>query len=727
MVPDPSPAHGRGRHGVVVHSTIILLAALVLSGGAAAQSQTATLNIDVRSARGPVGEASVSISASSHATPESGRLTLTLPAGEVNVAVTRKGFLPATSKVILTAGQVTSVVIELVEAPEVEEEITVSATRNDKRLDDQPLRVEVLAREEIEEKMLMTPGDIVMMLNEMGGMRVQATSPSLGAASVRIQGMRGQYTRFLSDGLPLFGEQVGSIGLLQIPPMDLGQVEVIKGVASSLYGAGAMGGIVNLVSRRPGDENESELLLNRTTRGGTDVVYFQGAPLTDRWGVTLLASGHWQDQTDVDEDRWSDLAGYSRGVVRPRLFWNDGKGSSFFATTGLTFEERDGGSDGVHPVAGDYPEALDTRRIDGGFVGQWIAGGARILTARAAVAHQRHDHRFGDVLERDRHTTLFGEAAVRGSSGRHTWVAGAALEHDRYRPLDVPRFEYTYVVPGIFLQDDVELASWLSVSASGRLDHHNEYGTFFSPRVSALMRAGRWNSRVSAGTGFFGPSALTEETEAAGLSRAVIEGTLEAEKGRSASFDLTRTQGPVSVTATAFWSRIEDPLSVDRSTGLVLRTLSQATKNQGVELLGTFRHEPFAVTATYTYVHARQFEATAYDDVPLTPRHSAGVVAMWEREDVGRVGFEWYYTGTQRLEENPYRTTSEPYVIVGLLAERQFGRLRLFVNAENLTNTRQTRWDPLVRPSRAPDGRWTVDAWAPLDGRTVNGGIRVRF
>ena len=56
------------------------------------------------------------------------------------------------------------------------------------------MRVEVLDREEIEEKLMMTPGDIVMMLNEMGGLRVQATSPSLGAASVRIQGMRGRYT-----------------------------------------------------------------------------------------------------------------------------------------------------------------------------------------------------------------------------------------------------------------------------------------------------------------------------------------------------------------------------------------------------------------------------------------------------------------------------------------------------------------------------------------------------
>jgi iron complex outermembrane receptor protein len=100
---------------------------------------------------------------------------------------------------------------------------------------------------------------------------------------------------------------------------------------------------------------------------------------------------------------------------------------------------------------------------------------------------------------------------------------------------------------------------------------------------------------------------------------------------------------------------------------------------------------------------------------------------MWEREDVGRIGVEWYFTGRQRLEENPYRDRSEPYMIVGLLAERQFGALRLFINGENLTGVRQTEWDPLIRPSRAPDGRWTVDAWAPLEGRNVNGGIRVTF
>ena len=57
-------------------------------------------------------------------------------------------------------------------------------------------------------------------------------------------------------------------------------------------------------------------------------------------------------------------------------------------------------------------------------------------------------------------------------------------------------------------------------------------------------------------------------------------------------------------------------------------------------------------------------------------------------------------------------------MIVGVLAEKQLGRIRLFVNGENLTGVRQTRWDPLLRPTRAADGRWTVD-----DGRRSRGAM----
>ena len=274
-----------------------------------------------------------------------GVVTLEVAPGQLHITVSKPGFVQTVADVMVTADRAHTVTVDLPVQPIVEEEVTVVAsTRTGRRLEDEPVRVEVLGREEIEEKMLMTPGDIVMMLNEMGGMRVQATSPSIGAASVRVQGMKGRYTRFLSDGLPLFGQQVGGLGLLQIPPMDLGQVEVIKGAASALYGAGAMGGVVNLLSRRPGPEPVQEMLVNRSTLGATDAVAFLSSPLGPQWSASLLGGGHWQTRNDIDDDGWADVAGYGRGIVRPRLFWDGGGGRSAFVTAGVTYENRDGGT-----------------------------------------------------------------------------------------------------------------------------------------------------------------------------------------------------------------------------------------------------------------------------------------------------------------------------------------------------------------------------------------------
>lgn len=709
----------------------IVAALLVVCGGAVTSARQSAVRIEVRAEDRPVEGARVTAGEATATTDADGRAELVLPAGATAITVTKDGFVDVSTTLAVVAGQDASLVVTLVEAPTVEDEvIVVATTRTGRRLEDQPTRVEVLGREEIEEKMLMTPGDIVMMLNEMGGLRVQATSPSIGAASVRVQGMQGRYTRFLSDGLPLFGQQVGGLGLLQIPPMDLGQVEVIKGTASALYGAGAMGGVVNLLSRRPEAKPVREALVNGSTLGATDAVLFLSGPLGGGWSASLLGGGHSQTRQDVDGDGWADVAGYMRGVVRPRLFWDSGDGRSVFVTAGLTHEDREGGTmDGATLPATreSYAEALDTRRYDVGATAQTLWKAQYVVTARGALAWQRHTHAFGATRERDAHDTAFAELAVRGASGRHTWVAGAAYERDHYTPRDVPRFAYRYDVPGLFLQDDIDLAPWLSVSASGRVDQHSGYGTFVSPRLAALVRSAGWTSRLAVGQGFFAATPLTEETEAAGITRLSVVRPLKAERGRSASLDLTRAMGPGTWTITAFASRVVDPIAVERDGQYVIFNRDEASTNVGMELLATVRGGPFAATSTYTYVRSRETAAGGSRDTELTPRHSAGLVGMWEPEGVGRVALEVYYTGRQRLEVNPYRGQSAPYVVVGLLAERRFGKVRVFVNAENLTDVRQTRYDALLRPRVGADGRWTVDAWAPLDGRVVNGGLRVAF
>lgn len=222
------------------------------------------------------------------------------------------------------------------------ETVIVEATRSGRAVNDQPMRVEVIGREEIEEKAAMRPGNIATLVAETGGVRVQTTSPALGAANIRLQGLYGRYTQLLSDGLPLYGGQATSIGLLQIPPTDLSQVEIIKGAASSMYGGSALGGVINLVSRRPGETAGGEVLVNLTTQDGQDVTAYAETPLSDTLGVSLTMGAHRQTEQDFDSDGWIDLPSYERWTARPRLAWDGANGASLYATLGFMTEQRNG-------------------------------------------------------------------------------------------------------------------------------------------------------------------------------------------------------------------------------------------------------------------------------------------------------------------------------------------------------------------------------------------------
>lgn len=620
-----------------------------------------------------------------------------------------------------------------VEEAEENEEIVVQATRTGRRVQDEPIRVDVINREEIEEKLLMAPGNIAMLVSETPGVRVQVTSPALGASNVRMQGLKGRYTQILSDGLPLYGGQTPSIGLLQIPPTDLGQVEVIKGAASALYGPSALGGVINLVSRRPGTKAQGELLLNATSRDGLDMTAYAASPLTDMLGASLTAGFDRQTHQEINDDGWADMPGYERWTVRPRLFWDGAGGAKAMLTFGAMTEQRRGGTlaGRTTPDGSSFVQAQDSDRFDLGLNAQAPLDGVGTLYLRASGATQSHRHQFGQVIERDRHQTGFVEASLGGTAGRTNWLAGAVLQADRYRNRAVPALDYSYTVPALFVQAENDLAEALTVAASARWDAHSEYGSRLSPRLSALYRPGPWTIRASFGRGFYAPTPLIEEVEANGLSRVTPYAKLRAEVADTASIDFGYAAGPVEANISLFASNVDHAVQL-REIDVTHVTLANAdglTRTRGAEVLLRYRWQAFTLTGSYVHIDASEPDpdASGRRRVPLTPRDTAGLVAMWEKHGRGRVGLEMYYTGRQSLDDNPYRTRSRPYVELGAMGELVLGKVSLFINAENLLGIRQTRWDPLLRPQRSPVGAWTVDAWAPTDGRVINGGVRLRF
>ena len=603
----------------------------------------------------------------------------------------------------------------IAEAGQSTQDNVLASTRNGQPIDAQAVPVSVIGREQIDAQAPKMPGDIAHLFDNVAGLRSQTTSPTLGTTMMRVRGLPGHYTRMLADGVTLYGDRPGGHAPLRIPTLDVGRVEIIKEPASALFGSDAVA-VINLVSRRPASEPSREFLFNQSLQGATDALLWISSPPTGNWSSTFLFSGHHQEETDVDDDGWSDLPGFDRAVAHPRVSWNNKQGKAVTGVAEVAFEKREGGSATVR-------EALETKTAAGSMSGQMPMWTNYILAGAGTLHVQSRTRDFPQEREGDRFQTATIEITLQRPGTRHTWLAGIAADWYALRSPQDLATEYVSTRPGLFVHDDMIVAPWLAVSGSMRLDYHNLYSFLLSPRGSALVHRGEWAARFSASQGYFTPRPFTEETEAAGLARLTIVEPLEKETARSFSGDLMHKTSATSVTLSVFRSQIDNPGQVDRAT-YTLRTESEPIVSQGVEVLGTARRGVLSVGASYAHVETRERGDL---DLPLSPRHRASFLAAAESAARGRVGLDVSFTGEQRLERNPYRSTSASYVVVNLVGEYRFGRWRAFVNADNLTDVMQTDWDPIARPSPDIDGRWTVDAWAPLAGRLINAGIRVSF
>ncbi len=697
----------------------------------------ATLSVRVFSGDGdgPVADATVRADTFTTLTDSLGAALLRLPPADYPLTVSRLGYATWKDTVSLRPGQDTVLVVRLEESAIQGAGITVSVTRTGRMMRDEPLPVEALPREEIEENLTESPADLTRLLTEMSGVRIQAAAPALGGAALRIEGLRGRYTRILSDGLPIYGAEPGALDLLQIPPLDLARIEVVRGAASALYGPAALGGVLDLVSRRPG--GPSELLVSQGTAGATDASLFTSGRLGSGWSFTLAASADRQGRTDPDADGWTDLVGYDRAVLRPRLFWGDAVGDSLFVTVGGTAEHRTGGtlSGDTVPSGAPFAVRLNTGRVDGGVIGRLALGPALSLGARAAATSTWQSRTFGPDVEDTRKGSFYGEVTLSDTSGAHDWVAGTALESSTFGLTQDSELDLTYVTPSLFGQDEWSPSRLLSVAASARLDHHSRAGTFLSPRLSVLLRpAEDWTVRASGGLGFSPPVPFLDRAQEAGYAALrPLSDSLRAERVRSASLDVGRAAGALELHVIVFGSTLRDALLVRTFPGasrpLEIVNAASPTRTWGTELLAHYRSGPLEIIASHTYLHATESlpDGSGRRAVPLDPQNQVGIDGIWEDEDWGRVGAELTYIGPQRLEEDPYRTWSPAYVLVSFLAEVRLGRQRLFLVARNLGDVRQTGWDPLLLPARGADGRWTTDQWAPLEGRVVSAGMRLDF
>src|SRR5690554_4152553 len=212
-----------------------------------------------------------------------------IPNGSINFVISYVGYEPQSKTLLFPESDGKTIVI-VMESGEELEEVIVSATRSSRTIETIPTRIEAVTLEELGEKAAMNSSNISMVLRESPGIMMQQTSLSSGNMNIRIQGLDGRYTQMLRDGFPLYSGFSSGLSILQIPPLDLRQFEIIKGSASTIYGGGAIAGLVNMVSKTPDEEPELEIMLTQTQALGSTANVFY-SQRNEKYGVSLYGSG----------------------------------------------------------------------------------------------------------------------------------------------------------------------------------------------------------------------------------------------------------------------------------------------------------------------------------------------------------------------------------------------------------------------------------------------------
>lgn len=660
-----------------------------------------------------------------------------IPAGEQSVTISSLGYTLVEVRLTFPLADPAERTVFLELSNEVAK-VTIESTRTGREIEAEPTRVEAIDEEEIDEKLNMRPANVSMVLNESTGIKVQQTSATSATQSIRIQGLDGRYTQILKDGFPSYGGFSGSLSLLEIPPLDLRQVEIIKGPAGTFYGEGAIAGVVNFISKDPEEKPVTTFLLNQTSALGTDVSLFNSRRFA-KFGYTFLGQFNYQKEYDVDDDNFTDLPRtYSFSLSPKGLFYMDDK-TRLTIGNSLSYQNRNGGDVRVVKGSADAPfvyfEKNDSyRSVTTINFNRHLAGG-QVFSAKQSLAFFGRELSAPGYLFSGDQFSSYTDATFFAPVKNHGLVVGFSASHNRFNENASPAAaivrDESHTTIGGYAQDTFDLTDKLSFEAGFRLDHATNYGAFALPRVSLLYRfTEKLSTRVGFGLGYKTPTIFTEDSEEL-LFRGIlpIGEDLKAERSRGGTFDVNYRDNigeklSYAINQMFFYTQITDPLVLNAVPDGRHRysNAESSVISRGFETNVRLSYDIAKAFIGYTFTDAKAGYLTGDRVLPLTPRHKVNSSLVIEKHENFKAGLEAHHTGSQTLTD---RTRTRSYTLVGVFGEKTYGKISLFLNAENITDVRQGKFSPVVLPP-FPDPKF-AEIYAPLEGRVFNGGVKVRF
>lgn len=671
---------------------------------------------------------------------ENGMITISnIPDGAQQITFSYLGYETETKSFSFPLLSATPIEIFMEQDEEMLEEVTISSTRGTRSIQNIPTRVEFISSEELGEKGSMKPGDIRMLLNESTGIITQQTSATSGNAAIRIQGLDGRYTQILKDGFPVFAGAASGLGLLQTPPLDLKQVEIIKGSTSTLYGGGAIAGLINLISKTPEEKRDLSLHLNGTSGKGLDVSGFYGKRF-NKVGTTIFASYNRNWAYDPSDTGFTAIPQFDRYVFNPKLFLYLTENTQMSVGLNAMLENRLGGDiEYIKGKADDthsYFEKNKTQRHSTQLTFVHRFNEKEKLDFKNSVTYFKRNISVPTYSFEGTQLSTFSELSYTRTNQKTEWVAGLNLWTDKFNEKKLTDFQlrdYNQTIMGAFVQNNWEAAKWLNLETGLRTDYVLDYGTAILPRVSAHFKiTEKFSSRLGGGFGYKAPTIFTEDSERLQYRNVLPidkdKNKLERSYGLNLDFNYVTSfcDGNVtfSINQLFFYTYLDNPLLLQSTANgdYRLNNIAGNTDSKGGETNVKIGYKDFHLYLGYTYTDTETKEKDVKQENILTPKHRLNSILMYEVEDEWKIGLEAYYFSPQKLGDG---LKGKQYVVCGFMIEKLWERFSVYANFENFTDRRQTRFDTIYTGTLSnPVFR---DIYAPLDGFVMNAGIKLKF
>lgn len=672
---------------------------------------------------------------------EQGRFEIgNLQPGTYTLTVTAVGYTKKEVTARLGKDDISEMEIRLEKSLHELDQVVVTGTMRETYVKDSPVKVSVVSSGFLQKN---PTNNLMESISYINGLYNQVDCGVCSTNNIRINGMEGAYTAVLIDGMPIMGSLASVYGLNGLNPNIIESIEIIKGPNSTLYGSEAMGGVINIRTKEPG--NSSLLTLDAYTSTHEEHNFdFSVAPKTEGFSTLFSGSGFYFDRfLDQNGDNFADATKNKRISLFNKWSFNRPENRRFDIALKYYYEDRLGGTSRfTKDLRGSdtvYGEAIETNRVE--WISSYELPFEELFRLETSFSYHDQDSYYGDYRYEANQQVYFANL-IWDKSFRYDrqLLMGGVLRYDALdQTFNSRRVENGSVdnrfIPGVFAQYEHIFSPAVRGLAGARLDHYNDHGLIFSPRLNLKLSASDHTTiRLNGGTGFRIVNLFTEEHDAlTGSREVIITENLDPERSYNATFNVNQIVdigvSVLNIDVDAFYTHFTNQIIPDYDTRNEIRysNLDGYSVSRGISISAAHNFPgPLMYSAGVTFQDVFQENDGEREPMLFAPDFNSVFSLSYGFESVGLyVDYTGRVVGKMDLPEYPGEKnrstvfTEQNLKLTKILANG----LELYSAVKNLFN--YTQKNPLIAPDRPFSDDFATDhVYGPLQARRVLFGIR---